>query len=102
MPRQQFISEMETKLSEFEKRMTLLAARPKPSGEKARLAYEEAYHTLRKQQDTLRSRLRQAANTTDDGWQGFENSVATVYDDMVRYMDELGNRIDGPEDAGVY
>ncbi|MDO9632556.1 MAG: hypothetical protein Q7I92_11710 [Humidesulfovibrio sp.] len=102
MTRAQFISDMESKLYEFDKKLIQLEARPKPKDEKARLAYEETYHTLRKHQDTLHSQLRQAANTSNDKWQGFKNSLQSVYDDVVRHMDELGHKIDGPEDAGVY
>ena len=102
MPREQFISEMESKLNELDKKLAQLEARSKPKAEKARQEYEQAYHNLRKHQDTLRDQLRQAANTTDDGWQGFKNSVERVYDDMVRYMDEVGHRTDGPEDVGLY
>ena len=102
MPREQFISEMESKLNEFDKKLVQLEARPRPKAEKARQEYEQAYHNIRKHQDTLRDQLRQAANTTDDGWQSFKNSVERVYDDMVRYMDEAGHRAEGRENVGMF
>ena len=46
MPREQFISEMESKLNEFDKKLVQLEARSKPKAGKARQEYEQAYHTI--------------------------------------------------------
>ena len=102
MARQKFIAEMETKLKEFDAKLAQLAARPAPKSEEARLGREKTYKALRAQQDGLRDKLRQASATPDDAWHKFKDSMEQVYVDMVKYMDEACNKIDGPEDAGLY
>lgn len=102
MARQQFMTEMEAKLVEFDERMSRLAARPKPSGEQARLEREKTYCFLKARRDELRDQLKAAEAAKDDGWHPIKAAVEKLYLDMVRYMDETCARIDGPENAGLY
>ena len=102
MARQEFIADMEAKLREFETKLSRMAERSRPTDDQARLECEKKYHYLRTRRDELRDQLRQAAAAPDDAWQKFKVSLEKVYEDMVRYMDEVGNKIDGPEDAGLY
>ena len=102
MVRQEFLAEMEAKLEKFDANMAQLAARPKAQSERAKLEREKTYFFLKAQRDELREQLRQAEATSDDGWNKFKVSVERVYKDMVHTMDEACNRIDGPEEAGLY
>ncbi|GAB6127106.1 sll1863 family stress response protein [Humidesulfovibrio idahonensis] len=102
MARQEFLSEMEAKLTAFDAKMAQLAARPKPKGERAALERQKTYYFLKAQRDELREQLHQAEAASEDGWNRFKVSVERVYGDMVRSMDEACNRIDGPEEAGLY
>lgn len=100
--RQQFISDMEARLKEFDEKMVQLAARPKAKSELARTERERTYFHLKAQRDSLRDQLREATATPDDAWHHFKASVEKVYEDMVQYMDETCAKIDGPENAGLY
>jgi hypothetical protein len=102
MVKQEFLSEMEAKLKVFDAKMAQLAARPKPQGERANLEREKSYYFLKARRDELRDQLKQAEATPDDGWHKFKASVERVYEDMVQTMDKACNRIDGPEEAGLY
>ncbi|OIO06158.1 MAG: hypothetical protein AUJ49_00210 [Desulfovibrionaceae bacterium CG1_02_65_16] len=102
MVKQEFLAEMEAKLEAFDAKMAQLAARPKPKGERARLEREKSYFFLKAKRDEIRDQLKQAETAGDDGWSKFKTSVEHVYADMVRGMDEACNRIDGPEEAGLY
>jgi len=102
MVKQEFLAEMESRLEAFDAKMAQLAARPKPTGERARLEREKTYFFLKAKRDELREQLKQAESTADEGWNKFKASVEHVYADMVRGMDEACNRIDGPEEAGLY
>ena len=99
---QTFISEMEEKLKGFETKLAQLAACPKSQNDKARLEREKRYHVLRTRQDALRDEIRKAALVPGDEWGAFKASLEKTYEGMVRTMDETLNRIDGPEDAGLY
>jgi len=102
MAKQQFMSEMETRLDDFDQKMERLKARSKPKSEKARAELEKTYFFLKAQRDELRDQLKTAEATPDDAWHAFKASVEKVYQDMVHYMDETCARIDGPENAGLY
>ena len=102
MARQQFMTEMEARLKDFDDRLARLAARPRPKSEQARMEREKTYYFLKARRDELREHLAQAAATPDAGWGKFKASVERVYQDMVQYMDETCARIDGPENAGLY
>jgi len=102
MARQEFLSEMEAKLAAFDTKMAQLAARPKPKGERAALEREKTYYFLKAQRDELRAQLKQAEAASDDAWNKFKVSVERVYTEMVHSMDEACNRIEGPEEAGLY
>jgi len=102
MAREQFLSEMEKRLKEFDEKMAQLAARPKPKSEKGRAEREKTYYLLKARRDGLRDQLKEAETTPDDGWHRFKTSVEKVYVDMVQYMEETCARIDGPENAGLY
>ncbi len=102
MVKQQFMSEMEIRLKEFDEKMEKLAGRPRPKSEKARMELEKTYYFLKARRDELRDQLKAAEATPDDGWHKVKAAVEKVYLDMVRYMDETCARIDGPENAGLY
>ncbi|MBU1041893.1 MAG: hypothetical protein KKF77_12410 [Proteobacteria bacterium] len=102
MVRQQFMSEMETRLKDFDAKMDRLAARPRPKSEKARMELEKTYYFLKAKRDELREQLMSAEAGTDDAWHKFKAATEKVYEDMVRYMDETCAKIDGPENAGLY
>ena len=102
MVKQQFMSEMETRLAEFDVKLERLAARPRPKNEKARMELEKTYYFLKARRDELRDQLKAAEATPDDGWHKVKAAVEKVYQDMVRYMDETCAKIDGPENAGLY
>lgn len=102
MVKQQFMSEMETRLKDFDEKMEKLAARPRPKSEHARMELEKTYYFLKARRDELRDQLKAAEAATDDGWHPFKAKAEKVYQDMVRYMDETCARIDGPENAGLY
>ncbi len=102
MARQEFMTEMEARLKDFDDKMTRLAARPKPKNEQAKAEREKTYFFLKARRDELRDQLAQAAATPDAAWNKFKASVEKVYTDMVQYMEETCARIDGPENAGLY
>lgn len=102
MVRQQFMTEMDVRLKEFDDKLARLAARPRPKSEQARMEREKTYYFLKARRDELRDQLQQAQATPDDGWHKFKASMERVYEDMVRYMDETCAKIDGPEHAGLY
>lgn len=102
MVKQQFMSEMEARLSEFDEKMAKLAARPRAKSEKARMELEKTYYFLKARRDELRDQLKAAEDSPDDGWHKLKAKAEKVYEDMVRYMDETCAKIDGPENAGLY
>ena len=102
MVKQQFMSDMETRLKDFDEKMARLLARPKPAAEKARLELEKTYFFLKAKRDELRDQLKAAEAAPSDGWLKLKASVEKVYEDMVQYMDETCAKIDGPENAGLY
>ena len=102
MVRQQFMTEMEVRLTEFDDKLARLAARPRPKSEQARVEREKTYYFLKARRDELRDQLAQAASTPDDAWHKFKASMEKVYGDMVQYMEETCAKIDGPENAGLY
>ncbi len=102
MVKQQFMSDMETRLKEFDEKMAKLSARQKPKSEQARMELEKTYFFLKAKRDELRDQLKAAEAAPSDGWLKFKTSVEKVYEDMVQYMDETCARIDGPENAGLY
>lgn len=102
MSKQEFLSEMQAKLKEFDAKMTQLSARPKPKGERARLEREKTYYFLKAKRDQIRDEMAQAEKATEESASAFKASMECIYADMVQVMDETCNSIDGPEQAGLY
>ena len=86
MARQQFLSEMETKLKEFDLKMERLAAHPTPRDEGAKLEREKTYFFLKASRAELREKLRQAQYTPDESWREFKGSLENLYEGMAQQM----------------
>lgn len=87
MVRQEFLSEMEQRLRQFDERLDRLAARPKPKGERARLEREKIYFQLQASRAELRERLRMAEYAPVESWREFTESMNQVYENMARHME---------------
>jgi hypothetical protein len=87
MVRQQFLSEMESKLREFDERLDRLAARPKPKSERARQERERIHFHLLASRAELRERLRQAGYTPDESWREFKDAMQGVYEGMAQRLE---------------
>ncbi len=101
MSKQEFLSEMQAKLKEFDVKMAQLSARPKPKGEHARLEREKTYYFLKAKRDEIRDQMKLVEKATEEAAGAFKTSMKRIYDDMVRVMDDTCNSIDGPEQAGL-
>lgn len=87
MVRQEFLSEMEQKLRQFDEKLDRLAARPRPKSEQARLEREKTYFYLQASRAELRERLKQAEYAPTESWREFTQSMRNIYENMARRMD---------------
>ncbi|MDP2848803.1 MAG: hypothetical protein Q8O35_11525 [Humidesulfovibrio sp.] len=87
MVRQEFLSEMEQKLRQFDEKLERLAARPRPKSEHARLEREKTYFYLQASRAELRERLKQTEYAPMESWREFTQSMRKIYENMARRMD---------------
>ncbi len=86
MVRQRFVSDMQTRLREFEDKLARLAEGPAPRSESARLERLKTYYYLKACHAELGERLREEQYTPDESWREFKNSLELVYEDMARQL----------------
>lgn len=101
MLRQQFLTEMEARLRQFDERLDRLAARPQPKSQRARQERERIYFHLQASRAELRERLRQAGYAPNESWREFKEAMQSVYDGMARRLDEAAaEEPDGEDSVG--
>lgn len=88
MLRQQFLSEMEARLRQFDERLDRLDARPQPKSQRARQERERIHFHLLASRAELRERLRQAGYTPNESWREFKQAMQSVYDGMARRLED--------------
>jgi len=100
MVRQQFVSEMQTRLKEFEGKLARLAESPAPRNEQARLERAKTYYFLKASHAELCEKLRQAQYAPDESWREFRNSLELIYEDMARQLAGQRAGAEEPEAEG--
>ena len=75
MSKQEFLSEMQAKLKEFDAKMSQLSARPKPKSEHARLEREKTYYFLKAKRDEIRDQMKLAEKATEEAAGAFKTSM---------------------------
>lgn len=86
MVKRQFISEMETRLKDFEGKLERLAETSAPKSEHGRLERAKTYYFLKASHAELCEKLRRAKYAPDESWREFKHSMGLVYEDMARQM----------------